>query len=120
MKPGITRMTPQQRWTLGAVVLASIAYLALNLSSPRSNTPGPYHLSPMLIVVLTLTIIGLLFMTWLAGYYAWLQLDRYTRGLADPNRKAFRLMTQGVWLLVAGLIASSLTGAISSFYGRDI
>lgn len=116
-----TPMTPLQRWSLAVVVLACAAYLGLTLGKPPSDTPSPYHFSVVLVAVLTISIIGLLFLTWLAGYYAWLQLDRYTRGLtAGPSRQAFGLMTQGVWLLAVGLILSSLTGAVSSFFGRNI
>jgi hypothetical protein len=113
-------MTSRQRWNLSLVIAACVAYLALTVTAPRSNEPNTYHFSVALILILTLTIIGLLLLTWVLGFYAWLQLDRYANKLpAGSSRQAFGQMARGTWLLAIGLIVSSLLGATKPFYNGN-
>lgn len=114
-------MTRWQRCNLILLILACIAYLGLSFTAPPSSTPSPYHFSPILIIALGLTIVGLLLFSWVAGFYAWLQLDRYSASLPlGPGRKAFGFMAQGVWFLAVSIIVSSLLGATNAFYRNDI
>jgi hypothetical protein len=113
-------MTGRQRWNLGFITAACVVYLVLTMTAPRSTEANPYHFSVALILVLSLTIIGLLLLTWVLGFYAWLQLDRYTNKLpAGPSRQAFGQMARGMWLLAAGLVVSSLLSATKAFYAND-
>lgn len=116
------RMTNQQRWHLGFVMMACLAYFGASALAPRAqNADSAQHFSMVLVLVVGLTVIGLLILTWAFGFYAWLQLDRYTRSLPDGSgRRAFGQMTQGVRFLVGGLILSSLISATKPYYAGDV
>jgi hypothetical protein len=114
-------MTTRHRLNLLLLVGACIVYVVLQLTAPRSASTNSYQLSAALRVILSLTIVGLLLTIWIAGFTAWLRLDRYSQRLPKgPNREAFGQMAQGMWFLAAGLIISSLIGATNSFYRSNI
>jgi hypothetical protein len=103
------------------MVAVTILYFGLALTAPRSSTESSYHLSLALIVVLSLTIVGLLLLTWWFGFYAWLELDRYAKRLPpEEGRRTYGRMATGVWFLAAGLILSSLISGAKPFYAGNV
>lgn len=113
-------LTREQRLRLGLVVAATIAYFGLTFFARRS-TDNSYHLSPALILALSLTIVGLLLLAWWLGFYAWLELDRYAGRLpAEEGRRTFGRMATGIWLLTSGLILSSLMSAAKPMYAGNV
>jgi hypothetical protein len=103
------------------MVAVTILYFGLALTAPRSSTENSYHLSLALIVVLSLTIVGLLLLTWWFGFYAWLELDRYAKRLPpEEGRRTYGRMATGVWFLAAGLILSSLISGAKPFYAGNV
>lgn len=123
MKEWLTqRLTARQRWWAVMLGLALVAYVGLAVAAPRAQTSAnPYHFSVVMIVVLSVTIIGLLLAAWIFGFYAWLELDRYAERQADAAaRRSFGQIALGVGLLAAGLIVSSLLSAAQPFYASDV
>jgi hypothetical protein len=114
-------LTRGQWWRLGFVAAATSAYFGLTFAAPRGTGGNPYHLSVVLILVLGLTIVGLLLLAWWFGFYAWLELDRYTKRLPkEEGRRTYGRMATGVWFLVTGLILSSLMSAAKPLYAGDV
>ncbi|HSX00692.1 MAG TPA: hypothetical protein VLF67_00480, partial [Candidatus Saccharimonas sp.] len=112
-------MTPKQRSYLYMVLGAVAAYIILAVTAPhtQSSSNNQYHFPLVVVVLLSLSIVGLLFLAFGFGYYAWLELDRYSRRLSDPAAKrAYGQIARGMWWLAAGLILSSLVSASQPFY----
>jgi hypothetical protein len=106
-----------------AVTMACLLYVGLILAAPKTNAnnSSPYHFSVIGILVLTVTIVGLLLLSWWFGYYAWLQLDRYTHKLpAESGPRTYGRMATGVGLLATGFMLSSLLGAVKPFFAGNI
>ena len=99
------------------MALASVTYLVLTFSAPRGDNPNPYHFSIVAVLVLTVTIIGLWFLTCFFGFYAWLKLDTYARLLPrGVDRRAYGQIAQGVRILAYGLLVSSVIGATNPYF----
>lgn len=113
-------LNPVQRWNMALVTLASAVYGCLLIWAPHTDNASSIHLAPWVTLVLSLSILGLLVFSWLAGFYAWLQLDRYANRLSHGRRRqAFRQMAGGVRLLATGLIISILLNATKPFFAQD-
>jgi len=99
------------------VFLAAVTYLAVTFLAPRNGNSNQYHLSVTLIILITVTVLGLWMATCFSGLYAWLELDRYANMQAkDSDQKALHQLASGVRFLAYGLLISSIFSASGAYF----
>lgn len=86
------------------------------LPAPAPATLLQYHVSPLGLRIIDVTIILILAGIWFAGFYGYGKLQTYTRlirGSKDGKRVA--KLTRGIFLLVMWLPVSSTTAAVLNY-----
>jgi hypothetical protein len=115
-----TPLRPSHWLNIWFVGLAAVAYLVLTFLAPHRSNTNPYHLSIAVILLLTVTIIGLWLATCLFGLLAWLRLSVYAHTLpSGANRRAYERLAQGVRILAYGLLVSSIISATNPYFAHD-
>jgi hypothetical protein len=108
----IGRWSIQPRMLYAVVFLAWDLYLLLTLSAPATSA-NQFHIAPVVLVFLKLTIALPYLVIWLSATYSFICVKNYAFSIhPSPEWRAFTDLSHGVAILLLSLIFSTIAGSL--------
>lgn len=102
-----------------ALAIASALYVALTFMGPVDSASNRYELSATKIHLLQLTIVIPVVIIWFVALWGSLRFKAYALSIkASPDGQALNRLSNGLLLLVGGLVASSLIQAAEDIFAQ--
>ena len=110
------RLMPRS-WLLWSYIFFVVVYSCFKLlPKPNPSTLAEYGVTPLGLRLIYASLILLLALIWLAGYYGYARLERYARLIAkDKDGKAVSQISGGVFFLVMWLPVTSTVSSVLDY-----
>ena len=106
----------------GLVFVAWAAYILLTVARPRDDSQQELDLNPLLIILLTVTLLGPYLLTWLVATIGWYHFSQFAQSAQKKRLQggvAFRSISRGLGLLIFDLVAIPFFSAARNAWEDD-
>ena len=117
----IMKIKKLSRHYIYVAVVLWLIYCAISLLTPLPTSTNQYHLSLLVIKLITVTFLVPLLICWVFAVSGWLRFLDFTRRLPEGTQKrGFFMITLGLLVLALDLIIPSMISAFYGFFRGDM